>query len=112
MKLKKIVKSMQSVCDALEDLAPKIQTIKELYKDFLELEERVKELNGTKAIIKSAIEDDTMYRMLSEKVPTCGWEELKGAKWSPANGWIKVESETNVQYFKLKKIEVKYEKED
>lgn len=112
MKLKKIIKSMQSVCSALEDLAPKIETIKELYKDFVEIEERVKELNGTKAIIKSAIEDDTVCRMLSEKSPMCGWEELKGAKWSPANGWIKVESETNVQYFKLKKIEVKYEKED
>lgn len=62
----------------------------------------MKELNGTKAIIKSAIEDDTVYRMLSEKVPTCGWEELKGATWSPANGWIKVESETNRQFFKLK----------
>lgn len=112
MKLKKIVKSMQSVCEALEDLAPKIETIKELYKDFVEIEERVKELNGTKAIINSAIEDDTVYRMLSAKVPECGWEELKGAKWSPENGWIKVESETNRQYFKLKKIEVKYEKED
>lgn len=112
MKLKKIIKSMQYVCDALEDLVPKIETIKELYKNFVEIEERVKELNGTKAIIKSAIEDDTVYRMLSEKVPTCGWKELKGATWSPANGWIKVESETNVQYFKLKKIEVKYEKED
>ena len=112
MKLKKIVKSMQSVCEALEDLAPKIETIKELYKDFMEIEERVKELDGTKAIIRSAIEDDTVYRMLSEKVPTCGWEELKGAKWSPANGWIKVELETNAQYFKLKKIEVTYEKED
>lgn len=112
MKLKKIVKSMQSVCSALEDLAPKIETIKELYKDFLKIEERVKELNGTKAIINSSIEDDTVYRMLSAKVPECGWEELKDAKWSPANGWIKVELETNTQYFKLKKIEVKYEKED
>lgn len=112
MKLKKIVKSIQSVCSVLEDLAPKIETIKELYKDFVEIEERVKELNGTKTIIKSAIEDDTVYRMLSEKAPMCGWEELKDAKWSPVNGWVKVEGQTYVQYFKLKKIEVKYEKED
>lgn len=112
MKLKKIIKSMQTVCAALEDLAPKIETIKELYKDFVKIEERVKELNGTKAIIKSAIEDDSIYRMLSAKVPEHGWEELKDAKWCPADGWIKVESETNRQYFKLQKIEVKYEKED
>lgn len=112
MKLKKMVKSVESVCLALEDLVGRIQDIKELFKEFLETEERVKELKGTQAIIKSAMENDSVYRMLSEKAPMDGWEELKDAKWSPTNGWVKIESETNIQYFKLKKIEIKYEKED
>lgn len=103
MKLKKLVRRLKQILDAVDTIQQRVNYINESSDELDKLISLVVASN-------KGYDIEELSKLIGNPCPSGGWEPCD-AEWVYGDGWVRVRTDKTIQYFKLDKIDFNFFKE-